>query len=108
MRQSTVRVSKVIALAASMAVITTAGGTPPQSAGANDSAQLLAGMQPSPDSPLAPITKERAWQQHSSRLNAIFGKVESAQLAHIRAWSRAKLLSPSPVLFYMFSGPDFL
>ena len=101
-------VSKVFMLAASLAIVTAAGDARGQSASANDSAQWLAGMQPSPDSPLAPITKDRAWQQYANRLNAIFGKVEGGQLAHIRAWSRAKLMSPSPVLFYMFSGPDFL
>jgi hypothetical protein len=101
-------VSKVIMLVTSLAVVTTAGDAGAQSASANDTARLLAGMQPSPDSPLATITNDRAWQQHASRLNAIFGTVESGQLAHIRAWSRAKLMSPSPVLFYMFSGPDFL
>src|SRR6516165_9074804 len=101
-------VSKVFMLAASLAIVTAAGDARAQSASANDSAQWLAGMQPSPHSPLAPITKDRAWQQYASRLNAIFGKVEGGQLAHIRAWSRAKLMSPNPVLFYMFSGPDFL
>jgi hypothetical protein len=95
-------------LATSLAIVTTAGDARAQSASANDTARLLAGIRPSPDSPLASITKDRAWQQHASRLNAIFGKVESEQLAHIRTWSRAKLTSPSPVLFYMFSGPDFL
>src|SRR6266571_9445585 len=65
-------------------------------------------MQPSPDSPLLAMTRDRAWQQHANRLNAIFAKVESRQLIRIKAWSQAKLTSPSPVLFYMFSGPDFL
>ena len=77
-------------------------------ASANDTARLLAGMQPSPDSPLLVMTRDRAWQQHANHLNAIFAKVENHQLTRIQAWSQAKLTSPSPVLFYMFSGPDFL
>src|SRR5436190_18029683 len=36
------------------------------------------------------------------------GTGDARQLIRIKAWSQAKLTSPSPVLFYMFSGPDFL
>jgi hypothetical protein len=63
-------------------------------------------MQPGPDSPLLPLIKDRAWQQHAGRFNNIFAKVESRQISRIHTWSQAKLTSPSPVLFYMFSGPD--
>src|SRR5262245_58689118 len=65
-------------------------------------------MQPSPGSPLVSLTKEKTWQWHSHRFNAVFEKVEHHQLTRIRAWARQKLTSPSSVLFYMFSGPDFL
>jgi hypothetical protein len=85
-----------------------AGGAHAQPASANDTALLLAGMQPSPDSPLLVLTRDRAWQQHANHFNAVFAKVRNHQLLRIQAWSRAKLTSPSPVLFYMFSGPDFL
>jgi hypothetical protein len=83
-------------------------GAQAQSADANDTARLLAGMQPSAPSPFLALTKDLAWQRHSDRLNAIFAQVEKRQLARIRTWSRMKLTAPSPVLFYMFSGPDFL
>jgi hypothetical protein len=79
-----------------------------QSTDANDTARLLAGMQPSARSPVLALTKDLAWQHHSNQLNAIFAQVENRQLARIRTWSRMKLTAPSPVLFYMFSGPDFL
>ena len=85
-----------------------AGGAQAQSANANDTARLLAGMQPAPGSSLLALTKEQAWQHHANRLNAIFAQVENRQLARIRTWSRMKITTPSPVLFYMFSGPDFL
>src|SRR5262249_12686353 len=85
-----------------------AGGAQAQSANANDTARLLAGMQPGPGSSLLALTKERTWQQHANRLNALFAQVENRQLARIRSWSGAKIPTPSPVLFYMFSGPDFL
>jgi hypothetical protein len=97
-----------IALVATVVIAPTAGGAHSQPASANDTARMLAGMQPSPDSPLLVLTRDPPWQQHASHFNSIFAKVENRQLTRIRPWSRAKLTSPSPVLFYMFSGPDFL
>jgi hypothetical protein len=94
-----------IALVATLVVAPMAGEA---HSPANDTARVLAGMQPSAESPLLVATKDPAWQQHASRFNSIFAKVENRQLTQIRAWSRAKLTTPSPVLFYMFSGPDFL
>ena len=102
-----VQILRTFALVASL-VVPVAGGAQAQPASVNDTARLLAGMQPSPDSPLLALTKEQAWQQYAKRFDAIFANIESRQLTRIRAWSRAKLPSPSPVLFYMFSGPDFL
>jgi len=74
----------------------------------NDTARFLAGMPPADDSPLAPLTKNHSWQQHASAFNAAFQRVEQSQLARIRAWSDRTLTAPSPTMFYMFSGPDFL
>jgi hypothetical protein len=88
-------------------VIAPMAGRAAQPASGNDTARFLAGMQPGPDSPLLPLIKDRAWQQHAGRFNNIFAKVESRQISRIHTWSQAKLTSPSPVLFYMFSGPDF-
>jgi hypothetical protein len=65
-------------------------------------------MPPADDSPLAPLTKDRNWQQHASVFNAAFQRVEQSQLARIRAWSSSNLTEARPTLFYMFSGPDFL
>ncbi len=74
----------------------------------NDTARFLAGMPPAAESPLAPLTKDRAWQQHASTFDAAFGRVEQTQLARIRAWSSTNLTDARPTMFYMFSGPDFL
>jgi hypothetical protein len=103
-----VQIFRAIGLFASVLIALMACEVQAQTASVNDIARLLAGMQPSPDSPLLAMTRDRAWQQHANRLNAIFAKVESRQLIRIKAWSQAKLTPPSPVLFYMFSGPDFL
>ena len=103
-----VQILRALAFSASLLIGAMPGDVRAQSADANDTARLLAGMQPSPPSPVLALTKEQAWQHHANRLNAIFAQVESRQLARIRTWSRMKLNAPSPVLFYMFSGPDFL
>jgi hypothetical protein len=103
-----VQIVAAFTLAATVFISAMAGGAQAQSANANDTARLLAGMQPGPGSSLLALTKERTWQQHANRLNALFAQVDNRQLARIRSWSRAKITTPSPVLFYMFSGPDFL
>jgi hypothetical protein len=102
------RIMKAAVLAASLFVIAPANAGMTDSAGPNDTARFLAGLQPSASSPLAALTQDGAWRQHASRFDSIFGSVDHRQLARIRAWSSAKLMSPSDVLFYMFSGPDFL
>jgi hypothetical protein len=75
---------------------------------ADDTARFLAGMMPSADSPLMPLTREPAWQHHAKFFDAAFAQLEQRQLSKIRAWSSANLAAPKPTMFYMFSGPDFL
>src|SRR5207253_1057057 len=75
---------------------------------ADDTAKFLAGMMPSADSPLAPLTKDPAWQRHAKFFDTAFAQLEQRQIAKIRAWSEAHLAAPRPTMFYMFSGPDFL
>ena len=75
---------------------------------ANDAALFLAGMPPSPDSPLTPLTKDPSWQRHAKFFDAAFGQLEQRQLSKIRAWADTNLAAPKPTMFYMFSGPDFL
>ena len=78
------------------------------SASPNDTARFLAGMPPASDSPLAPLTYDRSWQQHAGSFDSAFGRLENHQLARIRAWSAKHLTNSRPTVFYMFSGPDFL
>jgi hypothetical protein len=75
---------------------------------ADDTARFLAGMQLSPNSPLAQIAQDPNIKQHAANFDTAFGNVEKNQLAKIRAWSAANLNAPKPVMFYMFGGPDFL
>jgi hypothetical protein len=75
---------------------------------ANDTALFLAGMPPSANSPLKPLTSDPAWQRHAKFFDAAFGQLEQRQLSKIRAWAATNLAAPKPTMFYMFSGPDFI
>jgi hypothetical protein len=74
----------------------------------DDTARFLAGMLPSADSPLMPLTREVSWQRHAKFFDSAFGQLEQRQMSKVRAWSAANLAAPKPTMFYMFSGPDFL
>jgi hypothetical protein len=74
----------------------------------DDTAKFLAGMPPSPDSPLAPLTKNAAWQEHAHYLDGIFAREEAVHLSKIRAFSQENLTEKHETMLYMFSGPDFL
>jgi hypothetical protein len=74
----------------------------------DDVARFLAGLEPAAHSPLAPLTRDFAWQYHARALNQAWASLEQRRLAKIRAWSAANLTEPKPVVLYMFSGPDFL
>ncbi len=79
-----------------------------ESASSNDTARFLAGMQPSTDSPLAPLTQDPAWQRHARFFDGAFAQLEQRQLSKIAVWSDLHVAAPRPTMFYMFSGPDFL
>lgn len=79
-----------------------------QSPTPDDTAKFLAGMMPSADSPLMPLTRDPSWQRHAKFFDTAFGQLEQRQTSKIRAWSETNLAAPRPTMFYMFSGPDFL
>src|ERR1700689_5989103 len=99
---------KAAAVAAIMflAVVAPAGAA--DTVTADDTARFLAGMPPSADSPLTPLTKDPAWQHHAKFFDAAFAQLEQRQLSKIRAWAATNLAAPKPTMYYMFSGPDFL
>jgi hypothetical protein len=74
----------------------------------NDTARFLAGMTPSPGSPLAALAQDPAWRQYARTFDTVWGKVEERQLGPINAWRQANLGTPQPTMFYMFSGPDYV
>src|SRR5438034_10137698 len=83
----------------------------PVAAGPNDVARFLAGMTVPENSPLAPLTRDPAWQEHAAFFEKEFSKLTLRQLQKLHAWQETyfpESLQPIPVAFYMFSGPDFL
>src|SRR6201984_1644260 len=83
----------------------------PVNSGPNDVARFLAGMAVSENSPLAPLTRDPAWQSHAAFFEEQFSKVNLRQLQKLQGWQATYLpesAQPKPVVFYMFSGPDFL
>lgn len=74
----------------------------------DDTAKFLAGMQPSADSPLTPLTREANWKAHARHFDEQWKSVEARQLSPVRAWASSNLPDTSGTLFYMFSGPDVL
>src|SRR5205809_3117043 len=80
-------------------------------AGPNYIARFLAGMPVPENSPLAPLTRDPAWQEHSAFFEKEFTKLNLRELGKLHAWEDLyfpEATQPIPVVFYMFSGPDFL
>jgi hypothetical protein len=99
---------KIAAIAATMFLAAAGLARAADAVTANDTARFLAGMPPSADSPLMPLTKDPAWQRHARFFDSAFAQLEQHQLSKIRAWAATNLAAPKPTMFYMFSGPDFL
>jgi hypothetical protein len=99
---------KIAAVAAAMLLAAAALARAADTVTADDTARFLAGMPPSADSPLTPLTQDPSWQRHARFFDTAFGQLEQRQLSKIRTWADANLAAPLPTMFYMFSGPDFL
>ena len=83
----------------------------PVNDGPNDVARFLAGMPVPENSPLAPLMSDPAWREHAAFFEEQFSKLNLRQLGKLHAWQQTFLpesLQAIPVVFYMFSGPDFL
>jgi hypothetical protein len=110
------RLSAVIVLAVVLSLSAqknpeTAPRAVPATVGPNDVARFLAGMPVPENSPLAPLTRDPAWQEHAAFFEKEFSKLNLRQLQKLHAWQETYLpesLQAIPVVFYMFSGPDFL
>ena len=99
---------RIAAVAATMFLAAAGLARAANTVSADDTARFLAGMPPSSDSPLTPLTKDPSWQHHARFFDAAFGQLEQRQLSKIRSWAETNLAAPRPTMYYMFSGPDFL
>ena len=84
------------------------GALAADTATADDTARILAGMAPATGSPLAKFTSDRSWQSHAKRFDSAWSALQKRQIDKIQAWSTKYVTQRKPVVFYMFSGPDFL
>ncbi|TVQ48123.1 MAG: hypothetical protein EA365_02380 [Gloeocapsa sp. DLM2.Bin57] len=76
-----------------------------------DSAKFMAGIAVESDSHLYQLQQTQAWQNHQNFLNNAWNQLETQQLSKVRNWSDSELSNinqGNPVVFYPFSGPDFL
>ena len=102
-------VNRMMAAVVTALVLTlsTARAQSPEGSTADDTARLLAGLPPSPNSPIAVLTKNPAWLSHARYFDQIFAK-QSAHLSKVREFSKEYLTKKHDTMLYMFSGPDFL
>jgi hypothetical protein len=97
-----------LAFLAGVLLLLPAGAQAQGTATPDDTARVLAGLPPSAGSPLEALTREAAWQSHAKFFDKAWAGLEERQLGKIRIWSAKNIPARKPVLFYMFSGPDFL
>jgi len=74
----------------------------------DDTARFLAGLRPSPGSPLNALTKSTVWQTHAARFDAVFELKDRTSLSKIRVFASKEIPQSDRPLLYFFSGPDFL
>jgi hypothetical protein len=93
-----------------LAMLMAAGGGARAEAGqaADDIAHFIAGLPPSARSPLAALAGEPEWQRHAAFFDSSWKELDDRQLSRVRAWSAENVKQSQPILYYMFSGPDYL
>ncbi len=100
--------AKSIALAVALFAIAAGGARAGNGQEADDIAHFIAGLPPSANSPLAALTGETEWKRHAAFFDSAWKALEERQLSRVSEWSAGNIQQPQPVLYYMFSGPDFL
>lgn len=102
---------RLIVAAALLVSLAFHAGHPAQAgapASPDDTARFLAGMPVGANSPLLPLVADSGWQQHAKLFDDTWKGLDERQLSNIRTWTAKNITDPRPVLFYFFSGPDFL
>ena len=82
---------------------------PTESVAMNDLAQFIAGIQPSVESPVSPLTVSSEWKKYAAQMNSKWREFDSDRLQPIRTWRENAMTGNHPdTVFYPFSGPDFV
>ncbi len=102
------RVSVAVAFAALAVLIVSSAARAEPSASLDDTARFIAGLQPSTGSPLQAYTNDAFWKQYAKNFDDSWNGLEKRQLTKIRSLVSRDFNNPQPVLFYFFSGPDYL
>ncbi len=66
------------------------------------------GMSAPAGSALDAFNNEPNWIEHARSMDTNWAKLEHWRLSRIRLWSAAVIQESKPVVYYMFSGPDYL
>ena len=77
-------------------------------ASADDTARIMAGLTPSSGSPLASVAADPLWKEYAKSFDENWSQLDARQMSKVRAWTAKNIKDQSSVLFYMFSGPDYL
>jgi hypothetical protein len=95
----------IVTLLSTVCASFTAEGSDP-----NDQARFIAGLPVAEGSPLAPLTRDAAWQQHSTEVGQMWSRLESRSLGKARVWSSnfVRASGSTSPCYYLFSGPDIL
>jgi hypothetical protein len=102
--------TKLVACLLAAALLMTCAPAAPaaERATPDDTARFLAGLRPSPGSPLVASTKTAVWQRHAARFDTLFEVKDRDSLTRIRAFAAKAIPQSDRPLLYFFSGPDFL
>src|SRR5260370_33460758 len=76
---------RVVAFGVGGSIFALAQAAGPQSP-PDDTARFLAGMPLPKNSPLAPLTTDAAWQEHSPNFVKAFAKLNSRQFKELNSW----------------------
>src|SRR5438045_8600534 len=80
----------------------------PVNTGPNEVARFLAGMPASENSPLAPLTRDPAWQSHAAFFEEQNSKLHRRQLQKLHEWQATyppESPHPIPEVIHTFRGP---
>jgi hypothetical protein len=93
---------------ASIAILAAYGARAQERSSLDDVARFLAGAVPSPASPLQSLAHKPDWRTTAASFNAAWSGLDHDEIPQIKEWSAHHLSRLPKIVFYLFSGPDFV